>query len=178
MLFFKKLKPLGPEVEAEFLSEVLSTKSVWFTAKNLDNGSLEFVLDKPNGQFYMSRLTRFTNLVDTITELYPEANLKNSYITKCMPGYHMVPHIDANRKTALIIPLGSNKGKLSYYVFGKKIITHTYTGPLLSRVDVHHSAENDSLDIRYSITLEIPGSYWANLIKFLIPYGNNSITTV
>jgi hypothetical protein len=95
-----------------------------------------------------------------------------------MPGYHMVPHIDANRKTALIIPLGSNKGKLSYYVFGKKIITHTYTGPLLSRVDVHHSAENDSLDIRYSITLEIPGSYWANLIKFLIPYGNNSITTV
>ena len=43
MLFFKKLKPLGPEVEAEFLLEVLSTKSVWFTAKNLNNGSLEFV---------------------------------------------------------------------------------------------------------------------------------------
>jgi len=37
MLFFKKLKILGLEVEAEFLSEVLSTKSVWFTAKNLDN---------------------------------------------------------------------------------------------------------------------------------------------
>ena len=167
MLFFKKLNHLGPEVEAEFLLEVLSTKSVWFTAKNLNNGSLEFVLDKPNGQFYMSRLTRFTNLVDTITELYPEANLKNSYITKCMPGYHMVPHIDANRKTALIIPLGNNKGKLSYYLFGKKIITHTYTGPLLSRVDRYHSAENDSTDIRYSITLEIPGSYWPNYVKYL-----------
>ena len=166
MLFFKKLKSLGSEVETEFLSEVLSTKSVWFTAKNLDDGSLEFVLDKPNGQFYMSRLTRFTNLVDTITKLYPEANLKNSYITKCMPGYHMVPHMDDNRKTALIIPLGSNKGKISYYVFGKKIITHTYTGPLLSRVDRYHSAENDSPNVRYSITLEIPGEFWLNYFKY------------
>jgi hypothetical protein len=167
MLFFKKLKPVGTEVEDEFLSEILATKSVWFTAKNLDDGSLEFVLNKPNGQFYMSRLIRFTKLVDKITELYPEANLKNSYITKCMPGYHMVPHLDANRKTALIIPLGNNKGKLSYYVFGKKIISHTYTGPLLSRVDRYHSAENDSLDIRYSITLEIPGSFWSNYFKYL-----------
>jgi|LauGreDrversion4_2_1035121.scaffolds.fasta_scaffold417739_2 hypothetical protein len=166
MFFYKKLKNLNPDLESEFLSEVLSTKSVWFTAKNLEDGSLEFVLNKPNGQFYMSRLTRFTNLVDNISEMYPEANLKNSYITKCMPGYHMIPHIDANRKTALIIPLGNNKGKLSYYVFGKKIITHTYTGPLLSRVDRYHSAENDSPDIRYSITLEIPGSFLSNYFKY------------
>ena len=166
MFFFKKLNPIGPEVENMLLSEVLSTKSIWFTAKNLDDGSLEFVLNKPDGQFYMSRLTKFTNLIDKITELYPEANLKNSYITRCMPGYHMVPHIDANRKTALIIPLGNNKGKLSYYVFGTKIMTHTYTGPLLSRVDRYHSAENDSPNIRYSITLEIPGSFLSNYFKY------------
>ena len=166
MFFFKKLNSIDSNLESEFLSEVLSTKSVWFTAKNLDDGSLEFVLNKPNGQFYMSRLTRFTNLVGKIAELYPEANLKNSYITKCMPGYHMIPHIDANRKTAIIIPLSSNKGKLSYYVFGKKIITHTYTGPLLSRVDRYHSAENNSPDIRYSITLEIPGSFLSNYFKY------------
>jgi hypothetical protein len=166
MFFFKKLNPLGDDLENKFLSEILTTKSVWFTAKNHDDGSLEFVLNKPNGQFYMSRLTKFTNLIDKITELYPEANLRNSYITKCMPGYHMVPHIDANRKTALIIPLGSNKGKLSYYIFGKKILTHTYTGPLLSRVDRYHSAENDSPDIRYSITLEIPGSFISNYFKY------------
>ena len=77
MFFYKKLKNLNPDLESEFLSEVLSTKSVLFTAKNLEDGSLEFVLNKPNGQFYMSRLTRFTNLVDNISEMYPEENLKN-----------------------------------------------------------------------------------------------------
>jgi hypothetical protein len=79
----------------------------------------------------------------------------------------MIPHKDANRETALIIPLGKNKGRISYYLFGHKFITHTYTGPLLSRVDVNHSAENDSEEIRYSITLEMPGSYLSNLIKFV-----------
>jgi len=78
----------------------------------------------------------------------------------------MVPHIDANRQTALIVPLGNNKGRLSYYFFGKKVITHTYTGPLLSRVDLNHSAENDSPNIRYSITLEIPGSFLSNYFKY------------
>jgi len=166
MLFFKKLKTLDPQVEDEFLSEILSTKSVWFTAKNNDDGSLEFVLNKPDGQFYMSRLTKFTKLLDKIKEMYPGVNPKNSYVTKCYPGYHMVPHKDANRETALIIPLGTNKGKLSYYFFNKKVLTHTYTGPLLSRVNWYHSAENDSLDIRYSITLEIPGSFLSNYFKY------------
>jgi hypothetical protein len=166
MLFFKKLKPLDLQLEKSFLSEILSTKSVWFTAKNNEDGSLEFVLNKPDGQFYMSRLTKFTNLLNKVTELYPGVNPKNSYVTKCYPGYHMVPHKDANRETAIIVPLGSNKGQLSYYVFGKKILTHTYTGPLLSRVDWNHSAENDSPDIRYSITLEIPGSFVSNYFKY------------
>lgn len=166
MLFYKKLQPIGDALEQEFLSEILSVKSVWFTAKNNDDGSLEFVMNKPDGQFYMSRLTRFTNLLDKITKLYPEINPKNSYVTKCSPGYHMVPHKDANRETAIIVPLGKNKGKLGYYVFGKKIITHTYTGPLLSRVDRYHSAENDSSEIRYSITLEIPGSFFSNYFRY------------
>ena len=166
MLFFKKLKPIGLPVEEEFLSEILNTKAAWFTAKNNEDGSLEFVLNKPNGQFYMARLTKFTNLLAKVTELYPGLNPTNSYVTKCFPGYHMVPHKDANRETALIIPLGANKGKLSYYLFGRKIITHTYKGPLLSRVDCYHSAENDSLDIRYSLTLEMPGSFLSNYFKY------------
>jgi hypothetical protein len=64
------------------------------------------------------------------------------------------------------VPLGHNKGKLSYYVMGKKILTHVYTGPVLSKVNWYHSAENDSVDIRYSITLEIPGSFLSNYFKY------------
>ena len=166
MILFKKLKPINPVLEDEFLAEIQSTKAAWFTAKNNEDGSLEFVLNKPNGQFYMARLTKFTNLLAKVTEFYPGLNPTNSYVTKCFPGYHMVPHKDANRETALIIPLGNNKGKLSYYILGKKIITHTYTGPLLSRVDWYHSAENNSPDIRYSLTLEMPGSFLSNYFKY------------
>ena len=166
MILFKNLKPIDSSLEDEFLAEILSTKAAWFTAKNNKDGSLEFVLNKPNGQFYMARLTKFKNLLTKVTELYPGLNPTNSYVTKCFPGYHMVPHKDANRETALIIPLGSNKGKLSYYILGKKIITHTYTGPLLSRVNWYHSAENDSPNIRYSLTLEMPGSFLSNYVKY------------
>jgi hypothetical protein len=167
MIFYYPIKALDCNLENQFLDEILKTRAVWFTAINNDDGSLTFVKDKPDGQFYMARLTKFKNLSKTISTLYPTANQENSYVTKCLPGYHMIPHKDANRETALIIPLGKNKGKISYYLFGHKIITHTYTGPLLSRVDVNHSAENDSEEIRYSITLEIPGSYCSNLIKFV-----------
>ena len=166
MILYKKLKPIESTLEDEFLSEILSTKAAWFTAKNKEDGSLEFVLNKSNGQFYMSRLTKFTNLLAKLKELYPDLNPVNSYVTKCSPGYHMVAHKDANRETALIVPLGHNKGKLSYYVMGKKILTHVYTGPVLSKVNWYHSAENDSVDIRYSITLEIPGSFLSNNFKY------------
>lgn len=167
MVFYYKLKNFDTALEDVFLNEILNTRSIWFTALNNPDGSLTFVKDKPDGKFYMARLTKFKKLSAKITELFPTANQDNSYVTKCLPGYHMVPHKDANRQTALIIPLGTNKGKLSYYLFGQKILTHSYTGPLLSRVDVDHSAENDSEDIRYSITLELPGTYLSNLITLI-----------
>lgn len=167
MIFYYPIKNFDSALEEEFLNEILTTKAVWFTAVNHDDGSLTFVKDKPDAKFYMARLTKFKNLSKIISKLYPTANQENSYVTKCLPGYHMIPHKDANRETALIIPLGNNKGKLSYYFFGKKVITHNYKKPLLSRVDLFHSAENDSDQVRYSITLELPGSYFSNLISFM-----------
>ena len=81
MILFKKLKPINPVLEDEFLAEIQSTKAAWFTAKNNEDGSLEFVLNKPNGQFYMARLTKFTNLLAKVTEFYPGLNPTNSYVT-------------------------------------------------------------------------------------------------
>ena len=78
----------------------------------------------------------------------------------------MVPHIDPNRTTAIIIPLGNNKGKISFYFKKFKLFTYTYKSPTLTRVNILHSAENDSDQIRYSVTLEVPGSYWTNVIKY------------
>jgi hypothetical protein len=162
-LFCKELAPIGNE--GEFIDSIAKNK-MWWTAKNNDDGSLTFVADKPNAGFYMARLKKFPNIVNAVLEAYPDAIIDNSYVTKCLPGYHMVPHVDANRTTAIIIPLGDNKGKISYYFKNYKIFTHTYRGPTLTRVNMLHSAENDSEKNRYSITIEVPGSYRSNFFKY------------
>ena len=163
-LFCKEISPI--DCEQEFLETIKSAgDKIWWTAKNNPDGSLTFVKNKPNAGFFMARLTKFPSIADRIKTLYPTANLENSYATKCLPGYHMIPHIDANRTTALIIPLGLNKGKISFYLGKKKIYTHTYNNPTLTRVNILHSAENDSVENRYSITIELTGSYWKNLYQ-------------
>jgi len=162
-LFCKELAAIGNE--QEFLDSITSNR-MWWTAKNNDDGSLTFVADKPNAGFYMARLKKFPNIVNAVLESYPDAIIENSYVTKCLPGYHMIPHVDANRTTAIIIPLGNNKGKISYYFKKWKIFTHTYLTPTLTRVNVLHSAENDSEKNRYSITIEVPGSFLLNFFKY------------
>jgi len=159
-------KPLE-DFDNDFLSQIKeSDDHIWWTAKNNPDGSLTFVKNKVNAQFYMARLKHFPNILQTLTERYPEIVVNNSYVTKCLPNYYMVPHIDPNRNTAIIIPLGDNKGKLSYFFRSKKIFTHTYKSPVLSRVNWTHSAENHSNEIRYGLTLEIPGSYWSNFFNY------------
>lgn len=162
-IFCKELQPFNND----FLTQIKSAgEKIWWTAKNNPDGSLTFVKDKPDSGFYMARLKRFPDIVTKILEHYPETMIDNSYVTKCLPKYHMIPHIDANRSTAIIIPLGENKGKISYYVKSHKVFTHTYQTPTLTRVNMMHSAENDSDENRYSITIEVPGSYWLNFFRY------------
>lgn len=162
-LFCKNLN----QFDQNFLEEIKnSNTNVWWTAKNNSDGSLTFVKNKPEAQFYMARLKHFPKIVQKILEIYPNTIIDNSYATKCFPGYHMVPHIDPNRTTAIIVPLGTNKGKISFYKEKNKVHTHTYIGPTLTRVNILHSAENDSQEIRYSLTLEVPGSYLKNFFRY------------
>lgn len=138
----------------------------WFTARNNQDGSLDFVKDKDDCQFYLARLVKFPKTLEIIKNYIPDLIIKNSYVTKCLPLYTMVPHIDPGRDTAIIIPLGNNKGNISFYIFNKLIYTYQYKGPTITRVNMNHSAHNPSTtDIRYSITVEVPGSYLTNFIK-------------
>ncbi len=141
-------------------------RKYWFTAKNEDDGSLKFVSDKEDCQFYVARITKFPDTLNEVLKFVPDIMIKNSYVTKCAPGYSMEPHIDPNRETAIIIPLGNNKGDISFYYGGKKVYTYDYKGPTLTRVGINHSATNPSTtDYRYGITVEVPGSYLANFLK-------------
>ena len=163
-IFCKDLPELG--CEADMLNEVLEAGDmIWWTARNNSDNTLTFVKDKPNGGFYLSRLKRFPGIIKSILSRFPDAIIENSYVTKCLPNYNMVPHIDPGRHIAIIIPLSENKGKISFYAKGFKLYTHTYTGPAMTRVDIMHSAENSSDETRYAITIEVPGGYFHNYFK-------------
>lgn len=166
MLSFLFLKELEFQIDEQACYDEIVSKgrSVWFTAKNNPDGSLEFVKDKEGCQFYLGRLSKFPVTLSEVLKYIPDVNVENSYVTKCLPGYSMIPHKDANRSTAVIMPLGNNKGLIEFFMFGKKIHSHMYAGPTLTRVDVNHSAVNVSDAIRYSITVEIPNSYLHNYI--------------
>ena len=148
-------------------NEIISApRKFWFTAKNKEDGKLQFVGDKEDCQFYVAKIAKFPNTLNEILKYIPDVMVKNSYVTKCAPGYSMEPHIDPNRETAIIIPLGSNKGNISFFYRGSRIYTYAYKGPTLTRVGIYHSATNPSVtDYRYGITVEVPGSYLANFLK-------------
>ena len=165
-LFYKKLNSISEDDESMFLSEIQNSKPLWMTANQKDDKNIDFIKDKPNAGFFICRLKRFPKITERLLELFPEANIDNSYITKLLPGYRMLPHKDKNRFVAVIVPLGTNKGEINYYVYDKIVCHHRYFGPILSRVDVDHSASNDSDTDRLSITLEIKGSYIENWLRF------------
>lgn len=160
-------KPLDDKSDNfDYMSEILSTRVIWWTAVNNPDGSLTFVKNKPDAKFFMTRITSFPKILEKMKSMYPDMVVETSYVTKCLPNYDMIPHEDANRSTAIITPIGSNKGNLSFYLAGKKVYTHVYKGPILARISATHSAENRSPDIRYSVTIGMPGSYWSNYLKY------------
>jgi hypothetical protein len=166
MIFYKHLSKFSFP-ENEFLEDILnSNKRLWFTAKTEKNYELKFVRDKKDCEFYLARIKNFPRILRSVCYYIPDTIIENSYVTKCSPGRAMEKHIDPNRKTAIVIPLGKNKGILNYYYKNFKISTCEYKGPTLTRVDMIHSAVNTSEEYRYSITIEIPGSYFKNFFKY------------
>lgn len=163
----KKLKPLNPLLEQEFIYDIKNSKPyIWIAADGMSDGTIGFMKDRGNAGFLTAKLKRFPNIVQVIRELYPNVNINNSYVTKLMPRYEMKTHIDKNRETAILVPLGENKGTISHSIYGFRINTHTYTGPALARVDIPHSANNTSDEIRYALTLEAPGSFKENINSY------------
>jgi len=165
--FIKPLSLIDYHIEQDFIDEIKDAKkSAWMTAVQHKDGSIDFVKDKPNAGFFTARLKKFPNIVKMISNVYPDVVIEHSYVTKLLPGYRMLPHIDKNRDTAILIPLGDNKGEIEFRVLGFKIHTHQYNGPTLARVDIVHSANNTSDEIRYALTLEVPGTFKENLDKY------------
>lgn len=82
---------------------------------------------------------------------------ERSLVGRTGPGGYAGPHVDRNRNLALIIPLGNNKGQLTFHTPWLKIPfwRHRYTGPAIIRSNIFHSMRNDSDRPRYAIQLHI-----------------------
>jgi len=163
-LFTHNLKPLDPLIEENFIMDIKNSRqSMWIAADGMPDGTIGFVRDKTNAGFVTAKLKRFPNIVEEVLQHFPNVNIDNSYVTQLKPRYVMKMHIDKNRDTAILVPLGENKGELKHSLFGFNVHTHVYTGPALARVDVPHSATNTSDEIRYALTLEVPGKFRENV---------------
>jgi len=163
----KEIEGVGTERELSFLDTIKNSKNVvWVTAVMSSNGSIQFVKDKQGAGFFTAKLKKFPSIVEEISKQYPDVVVENSYVTKLTPNYNMLPHIDKNRKTAILMPLGKNKGEIVYSVCGIPVHTHVYRGPIISRVDITHGANNTSDSIRYALTLELPGTLADNRTKY------------
>lgn len=163
-LLTHNLKPIDPVLEENFISEIKNGRqSIWIAADGMADGSIGFIKDRGNAGFLTAKLKRFPNIVNEVSKLFPNVNINNSYVTQLKPRYVMKTHIDKNRDTAILVPLGTNKGELTHSLFGFNINTHIYSGPALARVDIPHSASNTSDEIRYALTLEVPGKFKENI---------------
>ena len=166
LFYFKKI---SSKINEEFaLNEILSCrKNVWWGASDeYKNGTPVFNKGNAHTKFFMSRIENFPELTKELVKLYPQMVIKNSYVTKCKPWYQMIPHIDKGRETAIIMPLGKNKGQLYFYQDSEVIQTVNYTSPILANVSKMHSALNNSDTDRYSITIEVSGPYYLNLVRY------------
>lgn len=156
----KEINGVDKDMEMSFLKTITNTKGVmWVTASTNSASAVQFVKDRAGAGFFTARLKKFPSIVNEILKRYPEVVVEHSYVTKLTPHYKMLPHIDKNRKTAILMPLGENKGEIVYSKYGIPFHTHVYGGPIVSRVDIVHGANNTSSEPRYALTLEIPGEF-------------------
>ncbi len=139
------------------LSEITNPKLRWFgwNFKNYDKDrtitSIDWGKSSEIGVFSL----RFTKHQDTILKAIPQLkdikfDAKKSHITKTLPQGGLPWHKDYKRSKALLIPIGTNKGKILYKNFSFK-----YEGPTYITTNVLHRTKNDSNINRYTIQLHI-----------------------
>jgi hypothetical protein len=122
-------------------------------------------LRKTNETPCVAKLIKFPITLDEVKKIIPDVIVENSYILRLPPNQTQHPHVDIGRKTTINVPLGENKGSISYFLFNRKIFTYEYTGPTLTRVNFKHSGINTSTtDFRYLISIDIPGNYFKNFL--------------
>ena len=129
--------------------KIITRKNKWGHINFDYNGA------KTNCKMYSAFLSDYWDLFLSVEPRLSQfnPNLKKSWITKTKPGGGIFPHIDHQRKSNLLIPLGKNKGKVNFHLHYTlpPFRTYEYTGPTIIRTNVTHSAYNTSSEDRYTL---------------------------
>lgn len=167
-IYYKKIKPIcTADEELDYIKLIESRQAniPWLRFVG-DQTNFKIVRSKTSDAFGFANLKFFPEIANRVSTNIPNAIIEHSYVSRTMPRRELDRHIDKKRTTAIIVPLGPYKGSITYYPLDLFTLTHHYSGPVVSRVNVPHSVKNDSDSIRYSLTIEVPGSYWANLWQY------------
>lgn len=156
MLLYKTIKI---DMDEEAIIKVLSSELRGWIGFSLDlnNSSLQ-IGRVSEGGYYAKRWTQVEEKIKPYIDLsHVNFDPEKSLVSKTGPGGFARPHVDLERSRALLIPLGDNKGRLTFHIPYKRlpIWQHHYTGPTLIRSNVLHSMVNDSEKERYCMQLHI-----------------------
>ena len=154
------IKKINYKLNEEVLLSLITTIDEWtpwvITRKN-KWGHINFDYNgaKTNCKMYSAFLSDYWDLFLSVEPRLSQfnPNLKKSWITKTKPGGGIFPHIDHQRKSNLLIPLGKYKGKVNFHLHytHPPFRTYAYTGPTIIRTNVTHSAYNTSSEDRYTL---------------------------
>ena len=165
-IYYKKIKPICTvKEELDYIKLIEDRQAPWFKGVG-DQANFKIVRSRITDPSGFANLKYFPDIATRVAEKIPKAVIEHSYVSRTMPHCELERHVDKKRTTAIIVPLGPYKGSITYYPLDLFTLTHHYSGPVVSRVNVPHSVKNDSDSIRYSLTIEVPGSYWANLWQY------------
>ena len=152
------LKTINLDINHKAILDVITKEEVkWFGWKFNDfskDRTIKSINWGKNSDIgcYSLRYTKYQQLIEkAIPQLKSiKYNPKKSHITKTLPKGGLPWHKDYQRKKALLIPIGENKGSIMYNNFVFK-----YQGPTFIATNVLHKTFNDSKINRYTIQLHI-----------------------
>jgi hypothetical protein len=156
MLLYKTIKL---DIDEQAIIKVLSNELRGWVGFSLDTENSSLQIGRVSeGGYYAKRWTQVEEKLKPYIDLSQiDFDPEKSLVSKTGPGGFAKPHYDLGRSVALLIPLGDNKGKLTFHMPYRHlpIWQHQYTGPTLIRSTVLHSMLNTSKKERYCIQLHI-----------------------
>lgn len=155
-------RPIDIDLDEHSILHILKNHNRWIGWIWTDSG-LVFGRKATDDAAYSAQLHKLWDKLDPYINLNGhEVDLTKSHASKLSAGCWLHTHVDIERRFAIIIPLGDNKGSIEFYEevdSPKPIVVYPYKGPTLINAAVPHKITNNSDHTRYAIQLHCSQAY-------------------